>query len=533
MKNLILLLSLVISFIAPQCTYSQSFTNIFGGDHNDSGAAICSTSDGNIVVAGSSFSFMTEGLDIYVVKFNTEGDTLWSIYIGRDTTDFDGFHSEESVAVIENEANEIIVCGTLHIVGASDYHATILHRISADGNILQTRIYEIMAADDMVEMDNGSYMICGTGFSGFAQPQAQVMMVDQNFDIQWSTQYTGSEVEDSGLDGICKVNENEYVVVGYVRGHDIYTGLLSGIDTLGNITWATELFNGIDEDILFTCVERYDENSVICAGVTGFFGYSKAPSIWKFNTSGERQWQYTNPASSGILEYRDVLLNEDGNIAACGRYDTTYWTDETVGLFTLLNADGEMLKSKLLHDTANVYFSAMTQLNGAYYLTGPHGTGGINNNVLLVRNNFFNTDSLCGLVNDYEGVSFGGTETFANYEPEFPLHAASQTPYNVRIGRGANVSEICSHFENFDVGIEESTANSEELIYPNPFMQSFNIESKQHITHVQIIDLNGRIIACELENNMISFPNSVSAGIYVLTYTLADGKSLVKKIVKE
>ncbi|MDG1912973.1 MAG: hypothetical protein P8I55_00075 [Crocinitomix sp.] len=120
---------------------------------------------------------MSEGVDMYVAKFDTEGDTIWSIYIGNDDPDFEGFHTEESVAVLENEANEIIVCGSYHIVGWSDYHGTVLHRISADGELLQSKLYEVMAADDMVLMDNGGFMICGTGFTGFALPQAHVMLL--------------------------------------------------------------------------------------------------------------------------------------------------------------------------------------------------------------------------------------------------------------------------------------------------------------------------------------------------------------------
>jgi len=198
---------------------------------------------------------MSEGVDMYVAKFDTEGDTIWSIYIGNDDPDFEGFHTEESVAVLENEANEIIVCGSYHIVGWSDYHGTVLHRISADGEPLQSKLYEVMAADDMVLMDNGGFMICGTGFTGFALPQAHVMMIGADFEIEWATQYTGSAEQGCGLRGICKMSENEYAVAGYTYGIGIVSGLLSTFDTLGNITWASELYLGIEIDNIFSSVE--------------------------------------------------------------------------------------------------------------------------------------------------------------------------------------------------------------------------------------------------------------------------------------
>ncbi|NOQ73307.1 MAG: hypothetical protein GQ574_14980 [Crocinitomix sp.] len=143
MKSPKVIVALLLLFISPFTIQAQTFTNIYGGDHVDRGKAVCTTHDGGIIVAGSTYSFDSEGLDIYVAKFDTTGDTLWSIYIGRDTTDFEGFHREESVAVLENSANEIIVCGTYHITGWSDYHGTILHRISADGDILQSRLSKL------------------------------------------------------------------------------------------------------------------------------------------------------------------------------------------------------------------------------------------------------------------------------------------------------------------------------------------------------------------------------------------------------
>ncbi len=77
------------------------------------------------------------------------------------------------------------------------------------------------------------------------------------------------------------------------------------------------------------------------------------------------EWVYKGPGGTGILEYYDIHINDDGNIAACGIYDTTYWTDQTVGLFTLLDPSGEVLRNKLWHDTVNSYFTGLTEMDDA------------------------------------------------------------------------------------------------------------------------------------------------------------------------
>ncbi|NOQ73308.1 MAG: hypothetical protein GQ574_14985 [Crocinitomix sp.] len=340
-----------------------------------------------------------------------------------------------------------------------------------------------MAADDMVEIDNGGYMICGTGFSGFALPQAHVMMIGEDFDIAWGTQYTGSLEEASGLRGVCRMSENEYVVAGYSDRIGVITGLLSGIDTLGNIIWSTETYFGIEEDIILSCVERFDENTVICGGVSGYFGYSKHATIWKINTSGASEWVFIGPGGSGIAEFYDIHLTEAGNIAACGIYDTTYAWHETVGIFMLLDPDGEVLRGKLCLDTVNAYFTGMAELDDAYYLTGPHNVD-LAQNVLLQKNYFYDPDTLCGLENIYSGILNDFPDTYLNYEP-LPSHGITQKSYFVRTGHGANVSEICSHDDIYGVSIDERSTISEVLIYPNPFVNAFQIDNPQEVIRVQ------------------------------------------------
>ena len=51
------------------------------------------------------------------------------------------------------------------------------------------------------------------------------------------------------------MSENEYAVAGYTYGIGIVSGLLSTFDTLGNITWASELYLGIEIDNIFSSVE--------------------------------------------------------------------------------------------------------------------------------------------------------------------------------------------------------------------------------------------------------------------------------------
>ena len=58
------------------------WTNTYGGNSSDAGTSIKATSDGGYIIAGYTNSFGVEGTDVYVLKINSEGDTIWTRIVG-------------------------------------------------------------------------------------------------------------------------------------------------------------------------------------------------------------------------------------------------------------------------------------------------------------------------------------------------------------------------------------------------------------------------------------------------------------------
>ncbi|MEO0228188.1 MAG: hypothetical protein ABIL70_09095 [candidate division WOR-3 bacterium] len=54
------------------------WSKTFGGTSNDFGRAVRLTADGGMIIVGSTFSFSTEAPDVYVIKTDKNGDTLWT-----------------------------------------------------------------------------------------------------------------------------------------------------------------------------------------------------------------------------------------------------------------------------------------------------------------------------------------------------------------------------------------------------------------------------------------------------------------------
>ena len=54
------------------------WSKTYGGDKNDQAKSIIQTKDGCYTILGHTFSFGAGGSDIYLLKINTNGDSLWT-----------------------------------------------------------------------------------------------------------------------------------------------------------------------------------------------------------------------------------------------------------------------------------------------------------------------------------------------------------------------------------------------------------------------------------------------------------------------
>ncbi|GAJ15559.1 unnamed protein product, partial [marine sediment metagenome] len=60
----------------------------YGGDNSDVGYSVQQTSNGGYIIAGVTESFGEGGLDVYIIKTDAGGDTLWTKTCGGADWDF-------------------------------------------------------------------------------------------------------------------------------------------------------------------------------------------------------------------------------------------------------------------------------------------------------------------------------------------------------------------------------------------------------------------------------------------------------------
>ena len=103
MKKLLFILLLTIPFIG----FGQGWEKNYGGTGVDEGNSVQQTTDGGYIVCGHTNSFGQTPGDIYIIKTNSQGDTLWT-----KTFRF-GFGYTSGNSIQQTIDGGYIICGSM------------------------------------------------------------------------------------------------------------------------------------------------------------------------------------------------------------------------------------------------------------------------------------------------------------------------------------------------------------------------------------------------------------------------------------
>src|ERR1041385_1541888 len=86
MKKLFLVSTAVLALTV---AYSQTtFQKTYGGTNEDVGSFVQQTTDGGFIIAGSTVNFGAGWHDVYLIKTDANGDTLWTKTYGGSYDDY-------------------------------------------------------------------------------------------------------------------------------------------------------------------------------------------------------------------------------------------------------------------------------------------------------------------------------------------------------------------------------------------------------------------------------------------------------------
>jgi len=309
------------------------WTRTYGGINVDVGRAVVQTTDGGYIIVGETFSYSAGSPDIYLVKTNVNGDTIW-------TRTYGGSNNDEGWSVAQTFDGGYIVTGRSHSFGAGESDVYLV-KTDALGDTLWTRTYGGSEYDEgysVAQTSDGGYIVAG-GTESFGAGRYDVYLVktDAVGDTIWTRTYGGSDF-DRGH-SVAQTSDGGNLVVGQttsygIGGADVY---LVKTDTDGDTIW-TRNYGGSNYDSGCSVIQTFDGGYLI-GGISASFGAGERDAyILKTTPLGDTIWTHTYGGSQWDGIYSVAQTIDGGYIFAgatesfgAGEYDMYLIKTDSLG----------------------------------------------------------------------------------------------------------------------------------------------------------------------------------------------------------
>ncbi|MCH7762002.1 PQQ-like beta-propeller repeat protein, partial [candidate division TA06 bacterium] len=304
-------------FLLPALSSAQiTFERTYGGGLNDIGLSVQQSQDGGYIIAGSSMSFGAGLRDAYLIKTDSLGDTLW-------TRTFGGSLEDLGYSVKETQDGGYIIAGGTESFGAGFFDVYLV-KTDSSGDTLWTRTFGGTNWDlgySVHQTQRGEFVIVGlTDPSGIGMDDVYLIKTDSLGDTLWTKTYGGASV-DVGY-SVQETSDGGYIITGYTYsfgagGVDVY---LIKTDSLGDTLW-TRTYGDDDDDVGRT-VQQTSDGGYIIAGHTLSFGAGLSDVyLIKTDSLGDTLWTRTYGGTGKDFGH-SVQQTSDGGYIITGQMNS-------------------------------------------------------------------------------------------------------------------------------------------------------------------------------------------------------------------
>ncbi len=166
-----------IVIIRTSSTGDTVWTKRYGGAENDDPEAIVATPDSGFIIVANTYSYGPGNGDVYVLKVNKHGDTVWTRTFGG--TEWDVAYDVEQTS----DGNFIVVGGTYSLDPNGAMYAI---KISSDGTTLWESYVGSAGgrAYDCVETPDGGFLLGGLTYPG-TNNDMYLVRIDKDGKFLW------------------------------------------------------------------------------------------------------------------------------------------------------------------------------------------------------------------------------------------------------------------------------------------------------------------------------------------------------------
>lgn len=285
--------------------------SVFGGTDSDVCYSGHTTTDGGYIMGCGSYSFGPGSSDIWLIKLDANGDSVWTRFYGS-------LGSDQVWGIKQASDNGYIVTGTTTSYGTGSYDGYLFKTDSAGDSLWQVLCgaeYSTERGLSVIQTADGGYLA-----GGYSDDTAHVaggydmyvVKTDGNGNIQWQGYYGGADYD--YCYEVAQTSDGNYLLCGYTRSYGAgnYDMYLVAVDGQGNQLW-TMTFGGADSDYGYGMALTSDGGAILC-GKTNSFG-AGGYDAYLVRLSGEvltltltpESYQIVIPAGGGSFHF-DVQI---------------------------------------------------------------------------------------------------------------------------------------------------------------------------------------------------------------------------------
>ncbi len=276
------------------------WTRVIGGPGPEDAWFAGQTPDGGFLAAGSTAGFGAGGNDVYVLKTDGSGTPLWFKTYG------DG-GSQQGLAACLTSDSGMVITGSAGGTGADNL---LLMKVDSTGNLSWAKIIGGINFEQGYSVDetaDGGFVITGVTFSyGAGLGDVWLIKTDAAGNIQWSKTYGGSD-GDVGY-SVRTVSDHGFILTGYsssfgTANADVY---LIKTDSLGNLQWS-KLYSGPNADYGYSVLQTPDGGYIV-SGITISFFSVQSNYLLRTDNAGNLMWSKIYTQASQYFDSRSPLL---------------------------------------------------------------------------------------------------------------------------------------------------------------------------------------------------------------------------------
>jgi hypothetical protein len=490
MKKLLLLISVIFYFgVKAQITFDKKFANVPGNE-------VQQTKDKGYIITGT-----TNTPDVFLIKTNSTGDTLW-------TKTYGGLIDDGGASIQQTKDGGYIIGGATNSFGAGSDDGYIIKTDSL-GNLLWSETIGGTGQDyieSIRQTKDGGYIVLAYTWSFGVAGDEYIIKTDSVGAILWTKILNGTNNQNT--DQVQQTTDGGFIISGVTT-----SVFLMKVDSIGNSLWVKTYQDSANHySISGGAIIPTSDGGYMVSGYLNMYSNAKIALFFKTNSNGDVLWAKNFSHANGGIP----VVNSINYIQQTQDKGYVFFNPQTIEYGFNGNTHYNSSCFFIKVDSVGNEVWSLPLCGGKIKETSDSGFVFCQNTSLV---KIGKNGQLCTTNSNFYGNSTS-TIIVAHDTSLVFFSASIVTNAPTLVGHFAGLSDsiICSSVTD----IKSYTANNNISIYPNPVTNSLQVRGIiNQVTEVQITDVLGNTLfkneELKMQNGVLQIDVShLATGVYFI-----------------